>query len=335
MAVGVVVVLAVAREAAEEDALVFAVPVVDGEHDEALVDAPGVGQGGDEARVDHVPQLAVVLLLLVEDAIERCAALAHGEGAEFGEDVWFLDATVGADGFDLGQYLFGHVFVVVVGGQAHFAGESAADVEGVEFGADALEVAVHIDALGQLVPVVGGVADAGIDEEVEHFEAELGVRLHLFLVERDDVVVADAEARGVEVELGLLFGGNADAELHGFQSVVEGAVEGVVFVLVVEDGDDVVEAVAEDAHDVFYVLVFLEAVADDDFVLVDEALRVQLLDEVDVECRRGFEVDVVFQCLLEDEGEVAALGAVAVVVRSAVVGLGDGYVEQTLGPLYL
>ena len=41
--VGVVVVLAVAGEAAEEDALVLAVPMVDGQHDEALVDAPSVG----------------------------------------------------------------------------------------------------------------------------------------------------------------------------------------------------------------------------------------------------------------------------------------------------
>ena len=41
--VGVVVVLAVACQASEEDPLVFAVPMVDGEHDEALVYAPCVG----------------------------------------------------------------------------------------------------------------------------------------------------------------------------------------------------------------------------------------------------------------------------------------------------
>ena len=65
MGVGVVVVFAVACEAAEEDALVLAVPVIDRQHDETLVDAPGIGQGGDEGTVYHVPHLAVVLLFLV------------------------------------------------------------------------------------------------------------------------------------------------------------------------------------------------------------------------------------------------------------------------------
>ena len=192
--VGVVVVFAVAGEAAEEDALVFAVPVVDGQHDEPLVDAPGVGEGGDEGAVDHVPHFAVVLLLLVEDAVEGGAALADGEAAEFGEDVGFVDFAVGANVFDLREDFFGHVLVVVGGGEGGFAGEAAADVEGVEFGTDALEVAVDVDAFGELVPVVGGVADAGVDEEVEHFEAELPVGLDVLFVEADDVAVAHAEA---------------------------------------------------------------------------------------------------------------------------------------------
>lgn len=190
--VGVVVVFAVAGQTAEKDALVFAVPVVDRQHDEALVDAPSVGEGGDEGGVDHIPELAVVLLFLVEDAVEGGAAFADGKGAEFGEDVWFVDAAIGADVFDLGEDFFGHVFVVVVGGEGVFDGEAAADVEGVELGADVLEVAVDVDAFGEFVPVVGGVSDAGVDEEMEHFEGVLGVVFDDFFVEGDDVVVADA-----------------------------------------------------------------------------------------------------------------------------------------------
>ena len=138
------------------------------------------------------------MLLLVEDAVEGGAALADGEAAEFGEDVGFVDFAIGANVFDLREDFFGHIFVVVGGGEGGFAGEAATDVEGVEFGTDALEVAVDVDAFGEFVPVIGGVADAGVDEEMEHFEAELPVGLDVLFVEADDVAVAHAEAGGVE-----------------------------------------------------------------------------------------------------------------------------------------
>ena len=62
---GVVVIVAVARESAQEHALVALVPVVDGQDDELLVDGPGVGQGGHEGAVNHVPELSVVLAFLL------------------------------------------------------------------------------------------------------------------------------------------------------------------------------------------------------------------------------------------------------------------------------
>lgn len=76
---GVVEILRVARQTTQEDTLILLVPVVDREHDEALVDTPGVGQRGDERRVDHIPVLAVVLLLLVHNRVEGCATLADRE----------------------------------------------------------------------------------------------------------------------------------------------------------------------------------------------------------------------------------------------------------------
>ena len=89
---GVVVVLAVAGEASEEDSLVGLVPLVDGQEDELLLDAPDVGEGGHEGAVDHVPFLAVVLLLDSEDGEDGGSALADGVGTELGEDVGFLDS---------------------------------------------------------------------------------------------------------------------------------------------------------------------------------------------------------------------------------------------------
>ena len=91
----------------------------------------------------------------------------------------------------------------------------------------------------------------------------------------------------------------------------------------------------ENIDDILNVNVFLEAVADDDFVLVDKPLVVELLDEVDVEGRGCFEVDVVLEGFAEHEFKVRRLGAVAVIVAALVVSLGDGDVEEALGALYL
>ena len=332
VALRVVEVLAVAGQSAQQHALVLLVPVVDGEHDVALVDAPGVGQRGDERRVDHVPVLAVVLLFLVDDRVERGAAFAHGERPEFGEDVGFLDAVSLADVLDLGDDLLGEVLVVVLEVQGVLDRETAADVEAVELGADGLEFAVDVHALRQLVPVVGGVLDAGIDEEVQHLELELLAVLEFGLVEGDDVVVADSEARGVEVELGLLLAGDADSDLA---LLGEGVLEEVELLLVVQHGDRVGEPVVDELGDVLDILRAFESVADDVPVLVDDAAVVEGVDDMDVVGRGGFEVDVVLHGLFEHEGEVARLGAVAVVVRPLVVDLGHRHVEHALGAVDL
>ncbi len=93
VALRIVEIFAVAGQSAEEDPLIFLIPIVDGQHDVALVDAPCVGQCGDERRVDHVPVLAIVLLLLVDDGVERCAAFAHGERTELCKDIGFFNTV--------------------------------------------------------------------------------------------------------------------------------------------------------------------------------------------------------------------------------------------------
>ena len=86
-------------------------------------------RSSDERRVDHVPVLAVVLLFLVDDRVERRAAFAYGERPELGEDVGFLRVVAVADVLDLGDDLLGQVFVVVFEVERVLDGESAADVE--------------------------------------------------------------------------------------------------------------------------------------------------------------------------------------------------------------
>ena len=211
-------------------------------------------------------------------------------------------------------------------------GNPPPDVEAVQLGADGLQFAVDVHALRQLVPVVCGVLDSGVDEEVEHLELELLAVAELRLVEVHDVVVADAEARGVEVELRLLLAGDAYADLA---FLGEGVLEEVELLLVVEHGDGVCEAVVDELCDVFDVLRAFESVADDVPVLVDDSAVVEGVDDVDVVRRGGFEVDVVLHGLFQDEREVARLCAVAVVVRALVVDLCHRHVEHSLGAVDL
>ena len=123
---------------------------------------------------------------------------------------------------------------------------------------------------------------AGVDEEMQHLEAELLVLAELFLVEGHDVLVADAQAGGVELELGLLLGRDADTDAGG---LVDHGVKLVQLGHVVEDGYGVVPAVVDELGYVGDVGVFLVTVADDVEVLVHDFTVIQRLDQVEIECR--------------------------------------------------
>ena len=112
-------------------------------------------------------------------------------------------------------------------------------------------------------------------------------------------------------------------------------VECVILIFVVEDGYYVVEPIGEKADDILDILLSFVSVADDEDVLVEQLLLIQLLYEVDVECRRSLEVDVVFECFFQHKAEMAGLGAIAIVVVALVVGLCYSYVEHAFGALYL
>ena len=191
----------------------------------------------------------------------------------------FVDSVAGTDVLDLRDDLFGQVLVVVREVERVFDRKAASDVEAVQIGANGLQFAVDVQAFRQFVPVVGRVLDTGIDEEVQHFELELLVFLDLGFVEVDDVVVADPQARGVELEFGLLLAGDPDTDFAFFGN---GIVVEVDLFLVVDHGDRVFEPVVDQLGDIFDVLRTFEAVADDIAVLVDHAAVVQGVDDVNV-----------------------------------------------------
>src|SRR5205085_11958009 len=65
-------------------------------------------------------------------------------------------------------------------------GEAAADVDGVQRIADFFQLAIFEDEAAKLAPVIGGVFDAGVDEEVQHLQRCFLALLDLFFVERID-----------------------------------------------------------------------------------------------------------------------------------------------------
>ncbi len=194
-------------------------------------------------------------------------------------------------------------------------GQSAADVERVQRGAELLQVAIHVDALGELVPVVGTVADAGVDEEVHELQLELALLHHVAHVEGDDVLVAHAEAAGVEFELGGFFRRDADADVA---RAGDGFVQRPQLAHVVDDGDGAHAAVrqAADVPDVSLVLV---AVAEDGGGARHFARPHQPFDDIDVVRAAGLQAHALLQHLGHHIAELVALGAVEVFVRAVVV----------------
>ena len=104
---------------------------------------------------------------------------------------------------------------------------------------------------------------------------------------------------------------------------------------VVEDRNDVPPSCIHEVGYIVYVGQLLEAVANHEKVLADYAFGFKRLYQVQVECRRCLQMDVVLHGLPEDKLEMRTLGAVAVVVRALVVHFGHCHIEHSLGFLYL
>ena len=326
-----VIVLAVARKPAEEHPLVLLVPIIDGEQRITLVDAPDVRQRRHERTVNHVPALPVVLLLLIDDGEEGGTALAYRERTELGKDIRLLHPVGIADILNLRHNLLGHILVIVVEGERILYRETAAYVQRIEFRRKFLQFAVDLDALVQLVPIVGRILDTGIDEEVEHLELHLLVVLYPFLIIRYDIVVADTEARGVEIELRFLLRRDADSYLTRLLDDVQQ----VELLLIVYHRNGIGETAVYQVGDVLHILRTLEPVAYDVNVLVNQSALIKRIDDMDVVGRRCLEIYLILQGLFQHEREMRTFRTVTVIVGTLVIDLGHRHVEHALGTVYL
>ena len=112
------------------------------------------------------------------------------------------------------------------------------------------------------------------------------------LIKRYYVAVADTETGGIELEIRLLLGSYPDSYVY---RAVHQRIQILELVHVVENGDDVLPSGIGEIRYVLYVGRFLETVADDIEIPVDCTFILQGLYEVQVECGRGLDMDVILE----------------------------------------
>src|SRR5690606_35587705 len=101
----------------------------------------------------------------------------------------------------------------------------------------------------------------------------------------------------------------------------------IYLVKIIQDWNAIDKAIIQQIRDVLLVQLSLEAVADDKGLFGDLPLFVKLADQRDVKSGRGFDMDVVVQCLVQYEAEMGRLGAITIGVFSFVIMRLYGIVE--------
>ena len=101
-------------------------------------------------------------------------------------------------------------------------GKSAADIDRIQLGTDLLQLAIQVDHLIQLTPVIDIVLDAFVQKDMKHLQLEfVFVALDLVYIKFQDVFRADAKPGSIKRKRRLFFRGNPDAQLerhsHGFR----------------------------------------------------------------------------------------------------------------------
>src|ERR1700754_1573791 len=161
----VIVVMAVAGDPTQYDTLIFNVPFIDRQHEESFPDAPGIGQRRDEGRVDHIPDLAVVLHLLTDDAVDMRHALSYCVATKLRKDVGHRYVIPFAGFLDIAYDLIDHELIIVFKTQRMFDREATADIDRIQLRTDLLKLAIKVDDLVQLAPVIDIVLDPLVEED--------------------------------------------------------------------------------------------------------------------------------------------------------------------------
>src|SRR5690606_29576798 len=116
---------------------------------------------------------------------------------------------------------------------------------------------------------------------------------------------------GIELKLGLFFRGNADADV---ETAVNSLVQQVDLLVIIDNGNTFFMPAVHQAGDIPDVLVPLEPVAQHIVIRSEFSLLQQVVDDIDIESRRGLYMNVIFESFLENMLEMRTLRTVTIVV---------------------
>ena len=116
---------------------------------------------------------------------------------------------------------------------------------------------------------------------MEHLELELLRLADHVLIERNDVAVADAKTRCVEVECRILLG--SDTDTYIYRGLYKG-VKRLELTHVIKDRNDVLPSIVREICNVLNVCRFLETVADNELIPIYNTLSLKCFNEVEIEC---------------------------------------------------
>ena len=151
---------------------------------------------------------------------------------------------------------------------------------------------------------------------MKHFEFNLWIGLDLLAVEWQDISVPYTQARGVKLELWFLF--RSDANPY-FKFLLDLSRQQGEFLVIVQDGNAIFVSSIDQVSNIVNVLTALKPVADHVGVVLDRPRLFQVFHNIQIKSRGGFDVDIVFQCLVQHMLEMRAFGAVAVKIFAHVL----------------
>src|SRR6185437_16725097 len=126
-------------------------------------------------------------------------ALAYRITSKFGEDMRHGYIAPLASLLDIPHYFVDHELIIIFESQGMLDRETAADVDRIQLRADLFQLAIQIDHLIQLAPIIDVVLDALVEKDMEHFQLEpVFIPFDLVHIEFEHIAGPETQPGGIE-----------------------------------------------------------------------------------------------------------------------------------------
>jgi hypothetical protein len=206
--------------------------------------------------------------------------LSHRITPEFSENIRHGHIALFTGPFYIYHDLIDHELVIVIESKGMFDGKAPADIDGIQFGANFLQLAIEIDDLVEFAPVIDIVLNALVEENMKHLELEpVLISLYLVDIEFQHIPGPEAQSAGIKGESGFFFGCYPDSQ---FEGGLDGFLILLQFILIVKHRNHVLETGIKEGSDPADIGFLFKSVADDVDILSDLFFLVKFLDDLDI-----------------------------------------------------